>query len=312
MKQCPRSWWIRYVGSWNGWLDDSPPNRQKAYRLNKLESLATWSGKLVHNGIARLLRSSDETVEAVMEAMTPEVGQKFRVSSLIPAGKFGPKGAFQLEQHYFGAQVPATCVDDLLCDVRRCLEAFDAFCRDNPDLDFRCIAIEAAAASRFLHIDHEAIPIADREMRHARIADKAVSVWAAPDFVAELPNGRLFFVDWKTGSRWGESEEQVSGQLKMYAAWMRLRHEAVFDRAAALELYEFHLPSQEFRGDAISRSEVEGIIAGMDDEARQLLALRGDNDRVPAERCPPQPERSKCGQCRYREICPDGQTVLRS
>ena len=45
--QCPRAYFYSYYLSWNGWLDDAPPESRRAYRLNKLTSLDALFGQQV-------------------------------------------------------------------------------------------------------------------------------------------------------------------------------------------------------------------------------------------------------------------------
>lgn len=314
MKRCPRSWWIRYVGYWNGWNQDAPAKVQKAYRLGKLESIATWTGKLAHRGISELLREPGKTVHSVLTPIAAEARSAFRFSKAHGAGRFGPPKEFRLEEHYFGKALPDDCVEGVLSDVEACLTAFTDFCDETPQLDFRRMAAEAAQARRFLHIDNDRISFSDRELKDARIAGGEVSVWSAPDFIVETDEQTLLLLDWKTGGRWGPGDEDntdLTGQLLNYAAGMQLRHPTVLAGVKHIEAFELHFPTKQYRGRAISMPEIDQAIAAMDRDARHLVALRGSASRVPADACPPAPEANKCRFCSFREICPEGAEITR-
>ncbi len=308
--RCPRRWWFRYVGHWKGWLADAPTETQSAYRLGKLESVATWSGKRVHDGISLLLRDPRASARGVALDIERKMREEYRASASIGTGRFGEPKAFRLEEHFFGAMLEDSKVDECVAEIRAALEAFERFCKSEPSLDFRSMAQRARDHRRFVHVDHEAIPKEARGFKSPEIARGEVTVYSAPDFVVETEDGRLIVIDWKTGNRWGPSENELTSQLESYAAWLWLQHRATINRATSVELYEFHLPNCTPAGRPATTEDFERAAARVREHAAQLLSLRGNLPAVPRNACPPQPQRDNCKWCPFRKLCAEGAACL--
>lgn len=309
-ERCPRRWWFRYVGHWNGWFTDAAPDVQAAYRLGKLESVATWTGKRIHDGVSLLLRDPRSTAESVLLETERKMRDEFRASNGVGAGRFGEPKAFRLEEHYFGVGVDERRLEECISELRTCLAAFERFCRSEPTLDFRSMARAAAEHRRFVHVDHEAIPMDARGFKSMDIGDGQVTVYSAPDFVVETEDGRLVVIDWKTGSKWGPSENELTNQTESYAAWLWMQHKPVVQRANSVELYEFHLPSCAPAGRPATTEDFERAAARIREQASRLLALRCNSPAVPRQSCPPQPHPEGCRWCPFRMICSEGSDCL--
>ena len=51
-RECPRRYYWHYYGSHNGWLDESPPEARRAWRLKKISNLYMKLGNVVHELVA--------------------------------------------------------------------------------------------------------------------------------------------------------------------------------------------------------------------------------------------------------------------
>ena len=309
---CARKWWFRYVAHWNGWLKDASQEAQQAYRIGKLESVATWTGKRVHDGISVLLRDESTPVRSVMDRIEAGMRAEFNASQIVGVGKFGEAKVFRLEEHFFGTQLDPVKMEESIASVRTCLEAFMSYCDAEPSLNFRALSQDAAAARRFLHVDHESIPMDSRGFTAPDIAGGQVTVYAAPDFVVETADRRLIVIDWKTGNRWGPSENELTSQLESYSAWLWLRHRPAVEAATNVEFYEFHLPDCKPAGRPANRDDFVRAAERVREQAKALLDLRGNSKAVRREACPPKPDVMRCNFCPFKQLCPEGIECLSS
>jgi hypothetical protein len=309
-ERCPRRWWFRYVGHWNGWLSDASPESQEAYRLGKLESVATWTGKRIHDGISLLVRDPKATAGSVGRGIENKMRSEYRGSAGIATGRFGDPKALRLEEHYFGTALRDSQLDDCVSQLQIGLGAFERFCNAEPTLNFRAMVQSARENMRFIHVDHEAIPMEARGFHSSDIASGEVTVYSAPDFVVETEDGRLIVIDWKTGDRWGPSENELTSQLESYAAWLWIQHRPVVRRAKSVELYEFHLPTCKPAGRPATTDDFERAASRVRDEANRLLGLRGSEPAVRREACPPKPHPDGCKWCPFRGLCREGAACL--
>lgn len=307
---CARQWWIGAVGHWNGWSEGEATPAGIAYRLKKLEPASAWVGKVVHRAIAVLLRDATVPVARVCASLSTEMRRQFEHSAAIGRGRFGIPKEFRLAEHYFGADLDESFLEESVAEMENLVGSFERYCQDNPDLNFRELADSARKARRFLRIDDEKMPFSERKFTSPRIADALVSVYASPDFVVELASGGVLVIDWKTGAPKDRDISELSPQLRGYLAWVHLASGLDHSHDSPVELFEFFLPEGREVGRIASRADVAGAIAELDRRGTELVALKGQHARVPMEACPPSTKVARCSACTFRSVCKAGHEVL--
>lgn len=298
-RECPRKYWYRYVGHWNGWLESAAAEARTAWHAGKKESLSTWLGKRVHQGIATYL-AGPEDIESIIARQEARMREEFDSSRRGTIDGADPR-AFALIEHYLREPLPDDVLENQVDQLAECLRALAQPSADG--FDPRALIAEAKRHGRFFAVER---PDPDRDMLSFALPELGLplAVYAMPDFLLDTGE-HLLLIDWKTGHGPTACSEALSDQLRIYA--LRLEHS---ERRAAwsgrtIEAYEFHLPRRVWSGRAVDAADREGATLMLRNATSELLSLRGDTPSIPKAAMPAKPDQVVCGNCSFRGFCPD-------
>jgi len=283
---CLRAYWWRYYAHWGGWSRDAQEEARIAYRLGKMDGLASWAGKLVHDLI-------QEAIEDIRDRGRPVDGERLRAKAKarLRAGweesRHGawidrPKWKINLREHYFGDDeaLSRDRTDAIAQRVYSSLEGFVA--GPYPDL------LARVDASGFRNIEQLASLTIDGQ-----------TVFVKPDLAFEHPDdGVLWLVDWKTG----RSREEDLLQVATYALFARQTWGVAPANVKGVLVY-------------LGTGEEQSVPVGSDDLTRAEDAIREsmshmlqlledpDQNRGTIDDFPPTDDLTRCDTCNFRQLC---------
>lgn len=270
---CPRKWYLRKVVFWKGWTKKASPTAKKAYRLGKMETIATICGRVLHEAAA--WRLSDPAVacrkrairrlnQVVRDAIAAAKAEKWRID---------PKAFPPLEEYYyigFRGEEPATRGPRIMQHAYRAMGVL--FNQDPEDL-----ALLLPPESKAMLIDHRGVP-----------------VWVQLD-LAYHEDDQVRLRDWKMGRYREEHETQ--------AAIQRVVAESIWRKRAAVELDYLGsgerrvVPRDEEQVEAVARLIVEAA-----EDIRQRLydpeINGGDVSNFPTTT-----DATQCRDCEMLHLC---------
>ncbi|MBD3336941.1 MAG: hypothetical protein GF355_15620 [Candidatus Eisenbacteria bacterium] len=287
-EECPRAYYFRYYGSWEGWSSTAPPLARALYILKQLKSRQMWAGSLVHEAVEQLLqrlRAGDpcptDAAPLAEETIANRMRPQFK-ESRDGAYLKNPKGAVGLVEHHYDQHVTADQWRTLADDVRRALETF---------VSRYAGPVAGLAQDDWLLLeDLESFAVDD------------VPVWVKCDLAYRARGGRIIIVDWKTGKRVPQPGSLQLGCYGLYAAerWN-------VDPSQVL-VREINLTIGAEGSAGLARQDMETTRATISSGIRLLQSKLADvaenvahPDAFPAAAGPRQ-----CRRCPYLEACPEG------
>lgn len=300
--KCPRCWWFRYIKSWYGWEAEIGSEHRLCWVYGKAQSLSMLAGKVVHEAISMCL---DETY--LEDKYIKELATK-KIDNLIQQAKKWDRDSPQAHKHFFlvdnirNNEFPnEILIEDLKSDVIDKIEAFLNYKGDSWIEDgFRAAVQKNKSLSRFVFIDGPKHDFDSKKVYDDKIAEGNIAIWAIPDFVIEHEQGRYAIIDWKTSDPSGASDEP-SFQLQIYG-YRFARHDLKVD-PSRIDLYQFHLPECKWIGGPFSNEAMERTKNILNKDIYELIRMKGDEPKVPKEKCPPTPSETNCKSCNYTTLC---------
>lgn len=289
LDRCPRRYYYRVYGSWQGWDEDAPPESRAAYRLKQLSSLHRAFGTALHRRAHELVegaRSGREPppVEAMRESTRRELGRLYRQDR----GGFeaDPKSRPMLQASYYRGAPDEEDLQSLRVKLDRCL----------PRL--RSLDLWERIREREDYVVHAEDP--DGEFVPPEVQVDGVGVFARPDLVVrDLDTDEMTVVEWKTGEPRQEHREQVA----VYGLWVRETMGEEPARARVHYLLEGAVEELEL-GDRELEAASGRITEGLE-EMRGYVEDPAVNRPRPKEAFPMTDERWECYRCSYLELCED-------
>lgn len=271
--QCLRAYYCRYYLSWGGWREDADPRSRRAWFLSKLDNRWSWTGKAVHELIARWFadREGMGDPDRVLGEMVNRLRQEF-AASREGVYRSAPGKVVGLIEQELGESVSDEDWSSIVEDAKTCVRNFFEseklrFVRDVPPGDVHCVE----TSDKFELLEgFECFVVVDFAYR-------------AEDYLVVL--------DWKTGRR---ERKEVERQLLCYASYFA-KNGWSSDRIGAAAVYL--LKEKVFRVD-VNQRKLDEFANGVVKDIRAMRELHGkDESEFPAS-----PSRL-CGWCRYRELC---------
>jgi hypothetical protein len=292
---CRRQYWFQYYGSWKGWEDRAPARVKEIYLLKQLQTLPTWSGSAVHEGVAMMFHgvAPAEVVRRIHEQMRADYLSSVKRVFREP----GRAKAFGLDAHAYDLDIPRERFKQTWDGVKERLEGF-------PELPYLSRFDEARSAGRFHYV--EPVDGGDFEAKRFRWEEVGdFPVFAIPDVAYERADGTIEVLDWKTGREpSARAEDEVTQQLVLYARALQDKHP---ERPPIhrFEVAEIYLPRGSRWGRILSAADVEATARKISDSAEAMQALLSDIDRNVAEesRFDLVEATQKCRRCTYRKVC---------
>jgi hypothetical protein len=294
LRACPRLYYYRTWGSWQGWTDDPRHPGWAAYRLKHVTGFRQQVGITAHSlaqeVVQTLVGGSDPPDFRELERRGCEALQRLRTATLADWLRHPKKNPILPETVFGGAEYVPRAYEEASEHLYACVtnlldsDALDEISRCRPN---QLLATDALDSIELLLPD-----------------GTTVTVWAAPDLAYRGPDDEqtVTIIDWKTGST-----EAATAQLAVYALYVHHR-------------FGVPLGSGHLRGRVVSLSPFDDIAAevtaGDVDAAYQRIWSDVQETRsytadpitnVPVERSLfPMVEgedRKRCGYCAYRLLC---------
>lgn len=295
---CPRRWFYRSVVAHHAAKD---PVRREAYLLGKLDSLASWRGRLVDEVI------STRAVPLLAVGRVPEPTEllsaaraRFEAQLAFARTHRLSEPGLRPSQHpdflallEFEAGTPPT--EAALSELWEGVEAALGNLRAMTPLGERLLAARLLLPQRPLSYS---LPLPDGER---------VTVRAVPDLLAFFWNAPPLIIDWKVSARAATAHRE---QLVGYAlALSRSRGQPglppLRTGAAATELLEVQLLTNESRRYALGGADLENAEVQAVASAARMRALlqsrtKGDLDPYTVS---PTTDLGRCDGCAYKRLC---------
>jgi hypothetical protein len=296
---CPRKYYHRYHGAWQGWREDAPERARLTYLLVKRTSLGEWAGREAHRGMALYLRT-EASMERILADLRERMRQQFRGSRSREFLRPGCAKRFGLLEHYY--QDERGLADE---EVRATWEHVEACLTAFARSGYREDARRARSAGRPVFVEDPDGDDVD-EMRFEHPGLPGVPVYARPDHLLVAEDGRLVILDWKTGRPPGEGSDEASLQLALYALWARQRRGLdPLGEGGGLEAYEVYWPSEACRGGELGPDDLESALAAATDSVREIRACirEPEVNRAREEDFPARASPARCAVCEFRAVC---------
>jgi hypothetical protein len=281
--ECPRAYYYHYYGSWGGWDETSPPEARELYILKNLSSRFAWSGKVVHDTIAFLLKNLKSTgtlipvEEAVPRARAMMIDQ-WR-NSIAKLYRNSPK-SFGMFEHEYSINVTRDRWKDIYNNVEQCLKNFYA--------SEIFATIRSTDPARWLPIE-----------QLDRFDFEGTPVWVVMDFAMQGPDGEITIVDWKTGRR-GKSMDMI--QLLCYGLYAHTTWDVPIER---VKCHLQYLSTNETEVCTVNSTNIETVKRVMQQSISQMKNLLRD----PVENMAVEEDFKKitndrpCFWCNFRKVC---------
>lgn len=303
--QCRREFFYHY-------LHADEPFAEKAKQLRTLSYPYVATGQIVDDAVNMALTSLKETGEMIdnlasraAHAIKKVIQNSERFAADMRANQPLPKNAVVLHEHYYGYELDSGLYDNLANRVQTCLANFDnseilAEIAGVPSEDWSPIRL---SKSNIMPPSFQLTP--------------DVRVWAAVDFYFKK-GGKLWIVDWKSGSPSEAAVAKAGEQLAVYSLY---GHKGLGFSLDSISVAPIWLQiGVSWAPRPASEPDVNAVVDRIAREAaehRALLAHAGTwkNEPVLQGRIsdfPAEPDAGKCFRCRFREICPEGRNAIPS
>ncbi len=284
-KRCMRAFWFRHYGMWDGWNRNAHPGRRIAYRLSKMNSLIPWSGNLVHDtvewAVMRIAKRLPVNLDDAQRRMRSDMVRGWRESRGSDwATK--PKHNLNLSEMYYEGETPE--VQAKAADMRDRAKASLSNWWDMgwPEM------LMALGVDDWVELEG---------LSKIRFRDM-VDIFVQPD-LAFWRDGRLWVVDWKTGT----PKEADQRQIMIYVIWAMKRGTKLQDIRAQLVYL-----GKKNKGEKTLSFTVDQMRSFANDlwdeinEVRQQLHNKEHNVARAAD-FPMTDDKEKCKWCEFRQLC---------
>jgi hypothetical protein len=302
---CRRRYFNDYYHSWNGWLRDTPEERQKLWRLKKMTRMPMLAGDVLHQAIAEYFDLRSEGRELLEDDLVGLAVKKLRdgyKQSRDGAGLWRdrPSQNIHLAEHYYAepsVDEGTSGAGDYGKKYVGRLQAGGHFFMTSPELAH----LHELEASDVLCVEGRAP--GDRQNRDLPTFDLfGTKVYAIPDFAyrtATESGVRTFIYDWKSGS----PREQDEFQLGVYALYAMDTWGVSCEEVTCVDVY---LTQGEMRSRTYDEVQLEPILGRIEESLGAMRALHfdaGGETGNPVDFPQVEEGSRECTQCNYREVC---------
>lgn len=284
-RECTRKYYYYYYASHNGWLRDSDPESQAAYRLKQIGNLYLLLGDAVHRIAESALKSwrdsgsLTERNEMIL-SIRSRLNQAYKDSLQVSQWKAAPKKRMMLHEMYYGGGLPPQRVEQIKERIEACVDGF---------ISSRSLAeLQEDGQIEIKEIE---------ELNHFYISGE--KIYVKLDMLYKKPDGTWVISDWKTGLESDKNEQQ----MLLYALFLHDQYKVPYHR---MEIRLEYLLPGECVIPKIASEEVERIEVEVTDSIKQMKAYLEDpvrNVPLPKEAFPANPGKKTCSACSFLEIC---------
>ncbi|MFH0795407.1 MAG: PD-(D/E)XK nuclease family protein [bacterium] len=280
-RDCERSYYWFYYGSWKGWDPAAPEPARQAYRLKQIKNLNQFAGTVVHELIKqtleRLRDGKPVSLEGTWQLARRRLNDGWK-QSREKLWRQNAKHNLNLFEHHYGPEPPPEMIRSISERVRACLEKFFAL----PLLK----DLLTLPTADWLTVDSlDAVSI------------EGLKFFAVPDFA--LRRGELVYLyDWKTG----QPDEEYSRQLEGYALYAFHKWKTPPERQRLILVYLLDGHMEEVTPTAEGLLDFREMLLASVEAMRSRLDDPQTN-AASAERLPMTDNRTLCPSCVFQEIC---------
>lgn len=285
-RECPRKYYWHYYGSHNGWLDESSPAAQRAWRLKKITNLYMTLGSAVHELAADAILRVRGGSPAPEAADLIRIGRNRLNRAWLDAQRREewerrPGSVTMLMEYYRGSGPSRDLIERIRDRLYVCLRHFLSSESFREAVEAPVVEVKEIDRLDFVELD-------------------GVKLYAQPDLLYRLGDAWRI-VDWKTGAR----HRSHTPQLRTYAVYLRQREDLpggpIIGRLEYLASGEgVSVPISE-RECGEERQRIADSVAAM----RTYLADPVRNEALPRESFPLREDTSRCPECPFYELCED-------
>ncbi|MBU0677355.1 MAG: PD-(D/E)XK nuclease family protein [Verrucomicrobia bacterium] len=286
-----RRYWSKYA-MWNGWNRDASPIQKAAYRLNKMDSVATLRGQVAEDCIMWMLREKqrgcDLSTEEVYEKKARAMLRKAWDESRAGDWKTRPKQNCCLHEHYypqFARKTDKELMVDIAESVKLCIANFKQHVLPRLEHIKATDEIEVATVAAG---DPESFEL------------EGIKVYAIPDYVYRRGD-ECHIHDWKAG----RPRESHVAQLAVYGLWALIKHGIPVEN---LQIHLEYLMLGETHSMTLSENDLEEVKERISESVGDMRSylVGGDlakNQAMPMEVWDLAATSSVCTRCNFYELC---------
>ena len=282
---CQRQYYYTYYASHNGWLRMSDATQKQAYRLKKMQTLPLAIGQIVHDLLAKTIRTYFQTNDLLQLEYLEKNARDFlntiyRNSTTYQHLWFEQPGKHPIFQeiHYFNT-----------LDSQQ-LHFYNAMLRTY---------FENFFASKTMHrILHESVTFKQLEdfsyLRH-----DGIKIYVVLDLLYVDQQDDWHIVDWKTGKPSPDDREQ----LMLYAHYVHTYYNIAYEK---IHLHLEYLASATVQSFQVNDKMLDNIFYLFEQSTHYMKALMADiltNEPLSEADFTANPDRNKCTRCNYLALC---------
>ncbi|HHT26424.1 MAG TPA: PD-(D/E)XK nuclease family protein [Firmicutes bacterium] len=284
-QECRRRYYYQYYASHNGWERNAPPLARLAYRLKNLTTMHMVFGDALHRVAAATLQqpaaagnvpTSDHIRDQIRQILNDAYADAKKNRALWEAA---PKRYVMLHEFYYNSGVPESVIAAIKQKLDICVPAL---------VNSRSFAEVFKSGTEVVSVD---------SLDFFYFAD--TKVYAVPDLLYKLPDGRWVIVDWKTG----DEDEAYADQLYTYALYVQNKHHIPADKLLCRLEYLVKGTVEEYPVSRLDLQTTQAAIAESISIMQSCLVDVNSNQPQPLETFPMCSNIRRCPYCNFYELC---------
>jgi hypothetical protein len=205
-RECPRKYYWHYYGSHNGWLDESPPEAKRAWRLKKISNLHMTLGNVVHELAADAIHrvrggAPPPDVADLIRQGRDRLNRTWLMSQQRDEWERRPNSVTMLMEFYRDTGPSRDLIESIRDRLYACLRHLLSSESFREAVEAPMVELKEVDRLDFVEVE-------------------GVKVYAQPDLLYRLGDAWRI-VDWKTGNR----HSSHARQLRTYAVYIRERED---------------------------------------------------------------------------------------
>jgi CRISPR/Cas system-associated exonuclease Cas4 (RecB family) len=275
-KDCARSYYWQYYGSWGGWDKAADATCRKAYILKNVRNIDIWIGDIVHQLIKHVLTNRKHGKDVSHEEAR-ETAQKLLKRSYLQSSErqweSNIKHNLNLFEHYYDCLPPKEEFRTKMEKAARCIDAF-----------YACGVLDGADEKSIVSVDE-----------FDAFTHDGIKIWAIPDFVIKRGNKHVIY-DWKTG----KPSEKDMFQLSLYIGYAQEKWGIA---PVDVEIIPVYLSRDDVALTPGTPTSLTDVYAFVNESYATMKALLKDPYTVDIDACPQTDDIHACRRCKYKELC---------
>ena len=282
-EECPRKYWYKKFGGWNGWERGASEEKRQTWLLGKIQNRWMWRGDVIHDMIRSLITSWKRGTEVPFETLPEMVRERFRAGfrqskkGLLLEGSSKATG---LSEHIFDRDISNEDWKEL---VEGAVEMLSDFVKSD-----MAQTVKDVPSDKWLALEN----LTDRMIRGVKVYISMDAAWEEDD--------KALIIDWKTGKS-EVNKEGLSDQLGLYSIF------AEEDWGKAAVVREYLLRDGTFQEWETTEEQKENLRNRIErDVAKIRPFIQEGKNGIDADMkdFEPRPSKNACRHCNYFQLCP--------